>query len=140
MPKLKGPGGKNRKKAKGSTLDTGRRELVFAEDGQCYAYVSESKGDGRYAAFCSDNRCRLAVLRGKLWKRCWIRRGDIVLVTLRDYQDARCDIVHKYNCDEITRLTSHGEIAGELAKMYNIGDLETDADAHMEDVFVFEDI
>lgn len=138
MPKSRGPGGKNRKKAKGSAMNTGRRELIFAEDGQCYAYVSESHGDGRYQVFCSDGGIRLAVLRGKLWKRCWIRRHDMILVTLRDYQDGKCDIVHKYSGDEVLRLIGVGEIAGDLAKYYNIGEYDPGAIEEDDDTLVFD--
>ena len=139
MPKSRGPGGKNRKKAKGSSLANGRRELIFAEDGQCYAYVSESNGDGRYSVYCSDQSVRLAVLRGKLWKRCWIRRHDMILVTLRDYQDGKCDIVHKYSGDEVMRLINVGEIAGDLAKYYNMGEYDPGSLDDDEDVLVFDE-
>lgn len=139
MPKSRGPGGKNRKKAKGSSLNSSRRELLFAEDGQCYAYVTESMGDGRYSVYCSDRSVRLAVLRGKLWKRCWIRRHDMILVTLRDYQDDKCDIVHKYSSDEVLRLISVGEVAGDLAKYYNIGEYDPAALDEDEGILVFDD-
>ena len=139
MPKSRGPGGKNRKKAKGSSLNNSRRELIFAEDGQCYAYVAESKGDGRYNVYCSDQSVRLAILRGKLWKRCWIRCHDMILVTLRDYQDGKCDIVHKYSGDEVLRLINVGEIAGDLAKYYNIGEYDPNALDEDEDILVFDE-
>lgn len=128
MPKAKGPGGRNRRKAKGSAMNVSRRELIFAEDGQCYAYVSETHGDGRYRVYCSDGVDRLGVLRGKLWRRCWIRLHDVVLVTLRSFQDGKCDIVHKYGGDEVLRLMSMGEIAGDLARCYNLGEHPTGVD------------
>ena len=139
MPKSRGPGGKNRKKAKGSSLNNSKRELIFAEDGQAYAYVTDARGDGRYTVFCNDLRERIAILRGKMWKRCWIRRCDVILVTLRDYQDGKCDIVHKYNGEEILRLMSVGEMKPELCKYYNLGEHDTSADAENDDVLVFED-
>lgn len=138
MPKSRGPGGKNRKKAKSSSLETGRRELIFAEDGQTYAYVMENKGGGHYTLLCNDDVQRMGILRGKLWKRCWIRMQDVVLVTLRDYQDAKADIVHKFDSEEVLRLMSLGEISGNIAKSYNTGECDMGNNDISEDIVVFE--
>lgn len=138
MTKTRGPGGKNRKKAKGSTLDQSRKELVFAEDGQSYAYVSESKGDGRYYVYCNDGVFRMAILRGKLWKRCWVRMHDLVLVSMRDYQDDKCDIIHRYSGDETLRLVSVGELSRDINKMLVNGGAYLAAENDV-DAFVFEE-
>merc|ERR1740128_1363446 len=38
---------------------------------------------------CFDGVKRLCHIRGKLRKKVWINQGDIILVGLRDYQDAK---------------------------------------------------
>merc|ERR1712203_485363 len=38
---------------------------------------------------CFDGVKRLCHIRGKLRKKVWINQSDIILVGLRDYQDAR---------------------------------------------------
>ena len=53
---------------------------------------------------------RLGVIRGKLRKRVWMVVGDIVLVSLRDFQDQKCDIIHKYDNAEVRKLLTSGEI------------------------------
>ena len=40
----------------------------------------------------------------------WINQGDIILVGLRDYQDAKADVILKYNPDEARNLKAYGEI------------------------------
>ena len=40
----------------------------------------------------------------------WINQGDIILVGLRDYQDAKADVILKYNADEARNLKTYGEI------------------------------
>merc|ERR1712061_43687 len=40
---------------------------------------------------CFDGVERLCHIRGKLRKKVWIAQSDIVLVGLRDYQDAKAD-------------------------------------------------
>merc|ERR1712180_24670 len=41
---------------------------------------------------CFDGVERLCHIRGKLRKKVWIAQSDIVLVGLRDYQDAKADV------------------------------------------------
>lgn len=89
----------------------GERELVLAEDGQQYARVIKRLGDGRFEAVClGDGQTRLAHVRGKLWKRVWISPHDLVLLTLRAYQDQKGDLVHKYTDDEERLLVRAGEV------------------------------
>merc|ERR1712168_1054243 len=58
---------------------------------------------------CFDGVKRLCHIRGKLRKRVWINTGDIVLIGLRDYQDAKGDVILKYTADEARNLKSYGE-------------------------------
>merc|ERR1712000_460001 len=67
--------------------DNEKRELTFKEEGQEYAQVVKMLGDGRLEALCFDGEKRLAHIRGKLRKKVWINQGDIILLSLRDYQD-----------------------------------------------------
>lgn len=53
MPKNKGKGGKNRKRGK-NEADDEKRELIFKEDGQEYAQVTNMLGNGRLEANCID--------------------------------------------------------------------------------------
>lgn len=48
-------------------------------------------GNGRLEAYCFDGVKRLAIIRGKMQKKVWMGNGDIVLVSLRDFQDGKCD-------------------------------------------------
>ena len=40
--------------------------------------------------------------------------GDVVLLSLRDYQDSKADIIQKYTPDEARLLKSYGEIPENL--------------------------
>lgn len=108
MPKNKGKGGKNRRRGKNENEGL-KRELVFKEDGQEYAQVTKMLGNGRLEAMCFDGVKRLCHIRGKLRKKVWINQGDIVLIGLRDYQDAKADVILKYSADEARNLKSYGE-------------------------------
>jgi translation initiation factor 1A len=109
MPKNKGKGGKNRRRGKNEN-DREKRELTFKEDGQEYAQVTKMLGNGRLEALCFDGEKRLAHIRGKLRKKVWINQGDIILLSLRDYQDEKGDVILKYTADEARSLKAYGEL------------------------------
>lgn len=109
MPKNKGKGGKNRRRGKNEN-ENDKRELVFRDDGQEYAQVIKMLGNGRLEAYCFDGTNRLCHIRGKLRKKVWINQGDIILIGLRDYQDAKADVILRYNPDEARNLKSYGEL------------------------------
>lgn len=52
-------------------------------------------------AQCFDGTKRLAHIRGKMRKKVWINQGDIVLLSLRDFQDDKADVIVKYTPDEV---------------------------------------
>jgi len=109
MPKNKGKGGKNRRRGKNEN-DNEKRELVFKEEGQEYAQVIKMLGNGRLEAKCVDGVTRLAHIRGKLRKKIWINTSDIILLSLRDYQDGKGDVLLKYSADEARSLKAYGEL------------------------------
>lgn len=75
-----------------------------------YAQVIKMLGNGRLEAQCFDGAKRLAHIRGKLRKKVWINQGDIILLSLRDYQDEKGDVILKYSADEARSLKVYGEL------------------------------
>lgn len=78
--------------------------------GQEYSQVVRMLGNGRCECFCFDGVTRLGHIRGKMRKKVWITAGDIVLVALREFQDEKVDIIHKYTADEARNLKQYGEL------------------------------
>merc|ERR1712014_338184 len=87
-----------------------KQELIFKEDGQEYGQVQRMLGNGRCECQCFDNTKRLCHIRGKMRKKVWVNQGDIVLVSLRDFQDEKGDIIVKYTADEARNLKTYGEL------------------------------
>lgn len=46
----------------------------------------------------------------------WINQGDIILLSLRDFQDDKADVIQKYTADEARNLKAYGELP-ETAKI-----------------------
>ncbi|KAJ2559313.1 Translation initiation factor 1A [Coemansia sp. RSA 1933] len=108
--KNKGKGGKNRRRGKNDKDESSKRELIFKEEGQEYAQVVKMLGNGRLEASCFDGVSRLAQIRGSMRKKIWINQGDIILVSLREYQDSKGDVIQKYNPEEARLLKQYGEL------------------------------
>jgi translation initiation factor 1A len=43
-------------------------------------------GNGRLEAYCIDGKSRQCHIRGKMRKKVWVAAGDIILISLREYQ------------------------------------------------------
>lgn len=111
-------------------------EFVLREEGQEYAQAGRMLGNGRLEAICFDGESRMAHIRGKLLKRVWISTGDILLVALRDFQDNKVDVIHKYSSEQAKKLKAMGEIPGNTKLTVDVSLNEDNDDIE----FVFEDI
>lgn len=111
MPgKKKSKGGNARKNVKNRSEESSR-DIVFREEGQDYGQICRTLGDKRFDVLClSDGKRRQCRVRGALRKRCFVRTGDVVLVGLRDFQDAKADILQKYTDNEVRNLRIYKEI------------------------------
>ena len=109
MPAKKGGKGQKAKK-KGGNFSSNKRQLDLKEEGQEYALVTRMLGNGRLEAQCYDGKIRKCRIRGSLMKRVWIANGDTILLGLRDFEDDKADVIHKYTPDEVRTLVSDGHI------------------------------
>ncbi len=61
------------------------------------------------------------------YNQVWINQGDIIL---RDYQDAKADVILKYNPDEARNLKAYGELpeSAKINDTVTFGEEEEDED------------
>ena len=62
--------------------------------------ITRMLGTGRCDVQCADGVKRLCHICGKMRKKVWCNQGDIVLVSLRDFQDEKGDIIVKQTAEE----------------------------------------
>ena len=112
MPNKKG--GKNFKKGKKNRGDFGSKQLIKdPELDQEYAQVLDPMGNGRFKVLCCDGgKERIGILCGKMRKRVWIQRSDLILISKWEdmTDDTKCSIIHKYSEDESKRLHKEGDL------------------------------
>lgn len=85
------------------------QELITKEEMQVYGLVMKVLGDRRYRCRCDDGKERICKTRGKLGGRLFVNAGDIMLISLREEDDTKGDIIQKYSPDEIHELKKMGE-------------------------------
>ena len=67
--------------------------------------------------------------------------GDIILVGKREYQDAKVDVIHKYNADEARSLKAYGELPDNARINETAVDMSMDQNDEGEGAdFEFDDI
>lgn len=114
------PSNKKSKKGKNSMGEIKKRQVEFKEESQEYAVITKTLGNSRFHGDCLDGKTRLCILRNSMnyRKKRGKRRtgndrvcvGDTVLVSLREYQDDKADIILKYSSDEVISLKNYGEL------------------------------
>lgn len=89
---------------------------------EVYAYVIKLLGNCRVLVLCDNGTEAVGVIRGSMRrfnKRILIETGDIIAVSMRDYQTGKVDIVHKYNSEQCKNLIINKEISDTLINAYN---------------------
>lgn len=89
---------------------------------EVYAYVIKLLGNCRVLVLCDNGTEAVGVIRGSMRrfnKRILIETGDIIAVSMRDYQTGKVDIVHKYNAEQCKNLIINKEISDTLINAYN---------------------
>ena len=87
---------------------------------------------------CCDGVKRIGHIRGKMRKRNWIANGDVILVSIRDYEPEKCDVIDKYTEEEIRKLKKAGEIPESITLPDSEKEKKEKSDDNYNDI-VFED-
>jgi translation initiation factor 1A len=103
------------KHKKGKNYNTSTRELGISDnESTFYGLIQKALGGGHFAVHCNDSEDRIATLRGSLKRNTRIAAGDLVLISLREFEQQKtgskqhCDILVKYSSHEITQLKRQG--------------------------------
>ena len=132
-------GGKKKGKRNNASTLAPKRALIYKEDLEEYAQVSKLLGDRRLIVTLPDKSETLAIIPGRFRKRCWMKAGDIVIVSRREFEVGKMDVIYKYNDDEVRKLIKDKEIPDYFmdAVIFNNsddeGDFLWDEDADEED-------
>lgn len=105
------------------------RTILEPDEDQDYGVVRDMLGNGRLRALCSDGTVRVGRIRGSMRKyagKVIIERGDLIIVSKRDYEDDKVDVIHKYTHEESSKLARNGMLPMTIVKEINKTDGEED--------------
>ena len=102
MPNNKG--GKKYKRNKNQVQENKNTRLKDVNQSQEYAQITKCLGNCRFEVLCFDGKKRMAIMCGKMRKRVFVNAHEIVLVSLREWQDSKCDIIEKYSASDVMKL------------------------------------
>ncbi|MFX0043130.1 MAG: translation initiation factor eIF-1A [Candidatus Hodarchaeota archaeon] len=89
--------------------------------GEMFGRVVDIYGNDRMQVFCEDGKHRIGRIRGKIKKRVWIRRGDLVIVNPWEWETetkdglGKCEITWRYMRHEISWLERNKRIPESLS-------------------------
>jgi translation initiation factor 1A len=109
---------------------------------EVYAYVIKLLGNCRVLVLCDNGTEAVGVIRGSMRrfnKRVLIETGDIVAVSIRDYQIGKVDIVHKFNAEQCKNLINNKEISDTLINAYNKVNISSINNANDANI-IFDDV
>jgi len=87
-----------------------------------YAYVKKLLGNCNVSLITNSGIEAIGIIRGSLRKfntRIVIEVGDIVVVSKREYQSDKVDIIHKYNPDQVQCLINEEKLSHIILHIYN---------------------
>ncbi|MBN1800176.1 MAG: translation initiation factor eIF-1A [Candidatus Lokiarchaeota archaeon] len=94
--------------------------------GEMFARVVDIYGNERMQVFCEDGKHRIGRIRGKIKKRVWVRKGDLVIVNPWEWETQdiegkldKCEITWRYMRHEIAWLDRNKKIP-EILDINNI--------------------
>jgi translation initiation factor 1A len=115
-------GGKNYKKSKHAS-GSFAPAFIERQSDQMYARIIRNLGNRNLLCFCNDNKIRLCHIRGSMRKKVWMNVGDLVLISIRDFEKKpedtgkeyqKGDIVAKYDHEHLSKLKKMPDINAKL--------------------------
>jgi len=95
-----------------------RREIPLPsqETGTVICVVEEMIGADHVKARCLDGVSRTCRIPGRFRRKVWLSVGDVILVSVWDFQPTKGDVIHRYEKAEVRELIQRGLLPEEFVK------------------------
>ena len=100
---------------------------------QVFGTLTKTLGSRFFDVNCLDGKQRRCKVRSK---RLRVKQDDVVIVSLRDFDDKNADIIHKYNPEEVRELQRIGSLPNGESLGIKLDEHKVDDDC----AFDFDDI
>jgi translation initiation factor 1A len=130
----KGKGGKKHRRGKNTTQEP---KIDLPDEFQFFGYVTKILGNRQVSLdYYVPSRCektnavidwtkhsKIGNIRGKMRKRVFVNLGDIVLVTERDFDASKVDIINKFQPSQMSYLKRYVDLPP-INELSGTGDIE----------------
>jgi len=93
----------------------GPAQVPFKDEFQEYGKITKLCGNCRFMVQLPDMKEYIGILCKRMYKRAWLSIDQIVLVSRRDFQADKVDIIHRYSDEEVRTLVQLNEITQKFA-------------------------
>ena len=131
MPqKNKGKGGKRHRRGKKGNVEAESSKMTKKAEGnfEKYGKITKLAGDCRVAVVTPSDEAFICHIPGKFRKRVWMKVDDIILFTIRPFEQGKGDVISVYNSSEVRWLTMKKELPSTFSN------IELNADGGGQDI------
>lgn len=130
MPKKKKAG----KNTKSKNITEEKRNLIEPDlTCQVFGILTKTLGSRFFDVNCLDGKQRRCKVRNK---RLRVKQDDVVIISLREFDDKNADIIYRYNSEEVREL----QRLGSLPSGESLGIKSDENDIEDDCAFDFDDI
>jgi len=118
------------------------KNYVIDTEFEEYALSKKLLGNCRVSLITNSGDEVIGIIRGnmrKFNKRVLIEEGDIVIVSKRDFQTNKVDIVHKFNLEQTQQLINNKELSDFLINQYYKNSNRSDKSYNNDDTHIIFD-
>jgi len=101
---------KNKNNSTGTEQVIERVRLPRPDQKEILAIVEQRLGGSRMTVRCFDGVRRIARIPGRLKRSLWVRENNIVIVVPWEFSNEKCDIIYKYNRNQVEYLRKKGHL------------------------------
>ncbi|MFA7185425.1 MAG: translation initiation factor eIF-1A [Victivallales bacterium] len=90
--------------------DVSRIRMPNIKEGEIFGIADQLLGASKIRVMCEDGVSRMGRIPGKIKKRMWIREGDLLIVSVWDFQPDKCDIKFRYTRTQAINLSKRNKV------------------------------
>ena len=94
--------------------DVTRVRLPNIKEGEMFGIADQLLGASKIRGMCEDGTSRVGRIPGKIKKRMWIREGDLLIISIWDFQPDKCDVRFGYTKRTEVNLSKRGKVPKNL--------------------------
>ena len=94
--------------------DVTRVRLPNIKENEMFGIADQLLGASKIRVMCEDGVSRVGRIPGKIKKRMWIREGDLLIISVWDFQPDKCDVRFRYTKTQAVNLSKRNKVPKNL--------------------------